>query len=115
VDDLLLAFDTQITNIHDVLQEFNAVTPTLWFTVAEETNNKINFLDITIIRNIGNIQFNIYRKPTITDAIIPADSWHSNEHKQSVIKFRKHETYLTTLEKKHQEETIIKHILFANQ
>jgi hypothetical protein len=90
VDDLLLVFDTQITNICNVLQEFNTVTPTLRFTLEEETNNKINFLNITIIHNVDSIQFNRYQKPTITDAIISADSCHPNEHKQSAIKFLKH-------------------------
>jgi hypothetical protein len=48
---------------------------------------------------------------------IPADSCHPNEHKQSTIKFLKHRnsTYLTTPENKLQEETIIKHVLRANQ
>jgi hypothetical protein len=97
VDYLLLVFHTQLTNTHHVLQEFNTVTPTLRFTLEEEENNKINFLDITIIRTIDSLQFNIYRKLTVTDAIIPADSCHPNEHKQSAIRFLKHRNiYRTT-------------------
>jgi hypothetical protein len=117
VDDLLLVFDARTTNIHDVLLEFNAVTPTLRFTLEEEKNNKLTFLDITIIRNTDNIQFNVYRKPTVTDAIIPADSCHPNEHKQSAIKFLTHrnKTYPTTPENKQEEEAVIRHILQANQ
>jgi hypothetical protein len=73
--------------------------------LEEETNNKINFLDITIIRNVDSTQFNIYRKPTVTDAINPADSCHPNEHKLSAVKFLKHrnKTFLTNPENKQQE------------
>jgi hypothetical protein len=115
VDDLLLVFDSHIINIHNVLQDFNTANPTLCFTLEEE-NDKLNFLDI-IIRDIDSIHFNIYRKPTVTDTIIPADSCHPSEHKQSAIKFLKHRnsTYPTTPENKLQEETVIKHILHANQ
>jgi predicted transport protein len=34
---------------------------------------QINFLDITISRQHNKFTFNIYRKPTITDHIIPKD------------------------------------------
>jgi hypothetical protein len=44
--------------------------------MEEESDNKINFLDITISKQEGNISFNIYRKPATTDTIIPSDSCH---------------------------------------
>jgi len=40
------------------------------FTMEEENDNKINFLDITISKEDNNISFSIYRKPSTTDTII---------------------------------------------
>jgi hypothetical protein len=80
VDDLLHVFDSRINNIHDVLQDFDTATPKLRFTLEEENDNKLNSLDIAIIRDNNSIYFNIYRKPTATDTFIPADSCHPNEH-----------------------------------
>jgi hypothetical protein len=63
------------------------------------------------------MQFNICRKPTATDATIPADSCHPNEHKQSAILFLNHRntTYLTAPENKQHEASVINHIRQANQ
>jgi hypothetical protein len=41
VDDIFLVYDSSVTNIHDVLQYFNTATPTLRFTLEEETDNKL--------------------------------------------------------------------------
>jgi hypothetical protein len=50
VDDILLVYIDNTTNIHKVLDEFNNLTPKLKFTLEEEQDNQINFLDITIKR-----------------------------------------------------------------
>jgi hypothetical protein len=52
-----------------------------------EVNNKINFLDITILLHLNVIETKIYRKPTTTDCIISADSCHPREYKISGIRF----------------------------
>ena len=83
VDDILLVYIDNTTNIHKVLDEFNNLTPKLKFTLEEEQNNQINFLDITIKKNHKGLSFDIYRKPTTTDIIIPTDSCHPNEQKNS--------------------------------
>jgi hypothetical protein len=59
----------------------------------------------------------VYQKPTVTDAIIPTNSCHANEHKQSAITFLKHrnKTYFTTSKNKQQEDAVIEHIVCANQ
>jgi hypothetical protein len=87
VDDILIAYKQNLTNIHEVLACFNKLTPTLKFTIEKETENKINFLDISITRNDDSLSFSIYRKPTTTDTIIPNDSCHPPEHKMAAIKF----------------------------
>ena len=44
------------------------------FTIEEEKGSKINFLDITILKENDNLSFDIHRKPTATDTIIPSDT-----------------------------------------
>ena len=77
VDDILIVYNnnnTEIhnnnTEIHKVLDQFNNISPTLTFTIEKEQNKCISFLDISICNN-QKISFNVYRKPTTTDIIIP--------------------------------------------
>jgi hypothetical protein len=56
----------------------------LQFTLEEEEEEEdrmIHFLDITIFRHNNNVQFDIFRKPTATDVIIPYYSYHPDEQK----------------------------------
>jgi len=75
VDDILLMYKQDQTNIQEVLDNFNNLTPNIKFTVEEEKDNKINFLDITVAKDYDNLTFGIYRKPTATGVIIPKDSF----------------------------------------
>ena len=48
VDDILLIFDSNHTDIQTILNDFNAIHLKLKFTAEIETDNKINYLDVTI-------------------------------------------------------------------
>ena len=50
VDDILLIYDPDHTNIQDITNDFNSLHPNMKFTTELETNNKLNYLDITIHR-----------------------------------------------------------------
>jgi len=63
VDDILIVYKNEVMNIHEVLDSFNKITPTMTFTMEEEVNNRINFLDITIPKVDHKILFNTYRNP----------------------------------------------------
>jgi hypothetical protein len=117
VDDILLVYDIELTNIHNVLKQFNTVSPKLTFTLEEEREKQLHFLDITIIREQKQFTFNIYRKPTITDHIIPKDSCHPHEHKASAIQYltNRMESYPIENNNKLKENQIIQHILQANK
>jgi len=54
VDDVLIIYDTSKSNIHVILDDFNKLAPKLKFTLEEETNREINYLDITIQRKQHN-------------------------------------------------------------
>ena len=72
VDDILIVYNDSKTDIDKLLDLFNNAMPTMMFSIEKESNNSINFLDITIHRNTENFSFSIYRKPTTTDIIIPS-------------------------------------------
>jgi DNA-directed RNA polymerase specialized sigma54-like protein len=70
VDDILIISDSNLSDLHDILDDFNKIHPKPVFTAEQETDHKLNFLDITIHRTPNNWKFDIYRKPTFTDTII---------------------------------------------
>jgi hypothetical protein len=48
VDDILLIFDPEVTDIQSILTHFNTLHQNLHFTVETERDNTINYLDISI-------------------------------------------------------------------
>jgi hypothetical protein len=79
VDDILIVYNEDITNIDSLLHQFSNITSKLKFTVEKERDRKLNFLDITITRGEEKFTIDIYRKPTYTDIIIPESSCHPKE------------------------------------
>jgi len=87
VDDILILYDTDHSDVHNILDDFSTIHQKLKFTAEQETNSQINFLDITIHRTPTNWKSAIYRKPTFIDTIIPYNSNHSNQHKYATVRF----------------------------
>jgi len=116
VDDILLAYvDDPNNDIHSLLNEFNSLTPKLKFTLEEEQDNHIHFLDITITKNPKGLSFGIYRKPTTTDIVIPRDSCHPNEHKTAAIRYYRNRLETYQLTPRNKEKEIIEQILANNK
>jgi hypothetical protein len=116
VDDILIVCDSGKTDITNVVDSFNTATHSMQFTVEKEQNNQISFLDITIKKEYSHIAYNIHRKPTATDIIVPQESCHPTENKHSAITYlqNRNETYLTDEHSKQQEQHIINHTLRNN-
>jgi len=87
VDDILIIYNGNITDVEQVLSSFNDVTASLTFTLEQEKENKLNFLDLSIIKATDKISFGIYRKPTTSDIIIPNDSCHPTEQKLAAMRY----------------------------
>jgi hypothetical protein len=87
VDDILIIYDSNHSNILDILHDFNKIHPNLTFTAEQEKDQKLNFLDITIHKTPNKWDFSIHRKPTFTDTIIPYDSNHPHQHKYATTRF----------------------------
>ena len=113
IDDTLLIYESQHTDIRLLLHDFDSVHPNLQFTQEVEQNNAINYMDITIHKTPMNIKISVYRKPTFTDTINPYTSNHHTQHKHAAVRFlynRPDAYQLHTAEYQH-EENIIQNIL----
>jgi hypothetical protein len=77
-------------NIENTLDEFNTIHPKIKFTMEKETQNRINYLDLTITKEYNKLMFSIYQKPTTTDSIIHNDSCHPSEHNKLAINYLTH-------------------------
>jgi hypothetical protein len=87
VDDIICIFDNTVDPTI-ALNNINNIHKHLQFTIEEEQNKQINFLDLTISKNRNNkIEFNIYRKPTDTNNIIHNNSNHPQQHKKAYFTF----------------------------
>jgi hypothetical protein len=79
------------------------------FTAEAESNNRINYLDITIHRTPTNWVTSIHRKPTFTDTVIPYSSNHPPQHKYTAIRFlynRLNTYHLNENDRKEEENTV---------
>jgi hypothetical protein len=113
VDDILIIYkDT--TNIKHILSEFNALHPNIHFTMEMEMDKQLNFLDISTYRTQRDLQFGIYRKPTVTDIMIHNKSCHPREHKWSGIEYLINRLQKYPIVGKQDEQEVIKHLLTAN-
>ena len=87
VDDILLIFDSNHTNIQMIQDDFNNLHPNLQFTAEIERDHTLSYLDISIHRTSTSIRTAIYRKPAFTDTIIPYTSNHPAHHKYAAVRF----------------------------
>lgn len=84
VDDCLTAIPENA--IAEVLNKFNSFHQKLQFTSEAEQNGRINFLDLTLIRNQNNkIDTSWYTKPTWSGRYLNYNSNHAPNQKHSVI------------------------------
>jgi hypothetical protein len=65
----------------------NNIAENVEFKITGETNNSINYLDVTITRDTKRMEINVYRKPTSTDTIIHHTSNHPQDHKYAAYRY----------------------------
>jgi len=65
----------------------NSINSNLELNPAPENNKKVNFLELTIIRNTPHFEIDVFRKPTTTDTTINYLSKHPQEHKLAAYRF----------------------------
>jgi predicted GIY-YIG superfamily endonuclease len=70
----------------NILIELNSFHHSIQFTLEEEMNNELAFLDVLIYRHPnGHLGHKVYRKPTHTDEYLKFHSYHHKSQKISVI------------------------------
>jgi hypothetical protein len=84
VDDILIVYKEDKTNIYDMVNTVNNIMPRMKLTTEEEKEKRINFLDITTMKDNKNLAFNTNKK---THTITPNDSCHPQEHKLAAIRY----------------------------
>lgn len=81
VDDICIIWNGGETELTNFLNFVNSLHPNITFTLEKETNQKLPFLDLLLIREGDKISFEIYRKPSTTDNIIQYNSNSPHTHK----------------------------------
>lgn len=84
VDDVLVIIPKN-TNTENKVRMLNSVNPDIQFTVEEEINDKLPFLDTIIWRCDKKAKFSVYRKPTNKDDFIHFLSAHNIKTKTGVV------------------------------
>jgi hypothetical protein len=110
VDDILLFFYNNHTNVNDISNYLNKVHQDLHYKATDDIENTINFLDLLITRNLNKLIIDIYRKPTTTNTTIHYKPNHPLKHKISAYRFmlnRLHQLPLSQKQKHQEKNTII--------
>jgi hypothetical protein len=115
VDDIMIIYNVRQTNVHNTLEEFNAINPKLKFTIEKQADNTISFLDLTISNLNGTLDCSIFRKPTVTATIIHSNSCHPNEQKIAAIRYLNNRINTYALSEKNKtKKDVIEAILHNN-
>ena len=73
------------THLENVFHHINNLHQSIKFTMEEESNGELAFLDILLKRNNGEISVLVYRKPTHTNQYLHYSSHHQTSCKKSVV------------------------------
>lgn len=83
VDDIFVIIDRD--EVEETLRTLNLYHKDIKFTMEIEEEGRIPFLDLLIKRQEGSLAFEVHRKATHTQRVIPRDSNHHAQHKMSAF------------------------------
>ena len=84
VDDIVIITHRN-TNLQTLLLKLNQVNDSIQFTIEEEVDGHLPYLDMELIRDGNIIKFKVHRKPTNKDDFIHYASAHSKNTKTGVV------------------------------
>ena len=73
------------THLENIFHHLNNLHQNIRFTIKEESNGELAFLDTLLKRNNGEISVLVYRKPTHTGQYLHYSSHHQTSCKVSVV------------------------------
>jgi len=116
VEDILIIFDPNHSNIPEIINVFKSLHPKLQFTAETEKDYTFNYLDLSISRTPTGLSIAIFRKPIFTDTIIPFTSNHPMQHKYTTVRYlyNRLDSYNLNQQEYQQEFNIIHNILHNN-
>ncbi|BHF57227.1 hypothetical protein SprV_0100016800 [Sparganum proliferum] len=98
-------------------ERLNAVFPDIQFTMEEEENNQLAFLNVLVCRkDCGGIKTQVFRKAANTMQVLNFNSNHPISHKRSCVRtlYRRVETHCSEPEDKIAELQYLQRVLKAN-
>ena len=104
------------TQLENFFHHINNLHQNIKFTMEEESNGELAFLDTLLKRNNGEISVLVYRKPTHTDQYLHYSSHHQTSCKESVVSslFNRAYSIITNKDDLHKENARIKQVLKEN-
>ena len=104
------------THLEDFLHHINNLHQNIKFTMEEESNGELTFLDTLSKRNNGEISVLVYRKPTHTVQYLHYSSHHQISCKESVASSLINRAYsiITNKDDLHKENARTKQVLKEN-
>ena len=114
VDDVYSIFKR--THLENFFLHIRNLHQNIKFTMAEESNGELAFLDTLLKRNNEEIFVLLYRKPTHTDQYPHCSSHHQTSCKESVVfsLFSRVCSIITNKDDLHKENARIKQVLKEN-
>nr|VZI28467.1 unnamed protein product [Spirometra erinaceieuropaei] len=114
-DDTFVIIDQDKMNYY--AEVLNSIMPDLQFTMEEEVEDKLPFLDVPVCRQPnGELATSVYRKPTNTLQILSYNSNHPPQHKRSCVRalYLRAETHCSTPAAKLNEIKLLRELFRAN-
>ena len=114
VDDIYSVL--KCTHLENFFHHINNLYQNIKFTMGEESNEELAFLDTLLKWNNGEISVLVYRKPTHTDQYLHYSSHHQTSCKENVVSslFNRACSMITNKDDLHKENARIKQVLKEN-
>ena len=112
----LITFILKYTDLENFFHYINNLHQNIKFTMEEESNGELAFLDTLLKQNNEEISVLVYRKPTHTDQYLHYSSHHQTSCKESVVSslFNRAYSIITNKDDLDKESTRIKQVLKEN-
>ena len=73
------------SSVNALLQHLNSQCTSITFTIEEEHNNRLSFMDATVHRYGRHLKTSVFRKPTHTGRYLDFSSHHPENAKRAVV------------------------------